>query len=137
MQIKIMDTKAHFWVIQLMTIFIENTSVAKRQNASQAFDDAWNTASDLESELEQKRAKSSSSISSSSDSKDDGQWSGWSEWSTCSRTCDGGIMQQIRRCYNTNGCKGDSVRYSICNMQPCPQQYAAYNDVPYDRTLYT
>ncbi|XP_039952400.1 protein madd-4 isoform X3 [Bactrocera tryoni] len=126
-----------------MTIFIENASVAKRLNASQAFDDTWNTASDLENELEQKRAKSSSSSSSSSGSKD-GQWSGWSEWSTCSRTCDGGIMQQIRRCYNTNGCKGETIRYRICNMQPCPElqdfrahQCAAYNDVPYDGTLYT
>ncbi|XP_049312456.1 protein madd-4 isoform X2 [Bactrocera dorsalis] len=147
MQIKIMDTKIHFWVILLMTIFIENASVAKRLNASQAFDDTWNTASDLENELEcmlqQKRAKSSSSSSSSSGSKD-GQWSGWSEWSTCSRTCDGGIMQQIRRCYNTNGCKGETIRYRICNMQPCPElqdfrahQCAAYNDVPYDGTLYT
>ncbi|XP_054082608.1 ADAMTS-like protein 1 isoform X4 [Zeugodacus cucurbitae] len=147
MQIKIMDTKMHFWVILLMTIFIENTSVAKRLNASQAFDDTWNTASDLENELEcmlqQKRAKSSSIVSSASGIKD-GQWSGWSEWSTCSRSCDGGIMQQIRRCYNTNGCKGESVRYRICNMQPCPEQQdfrarqcAAYNDVPYDGTLYT
>ncbi|XP_023158560.1 ADAMTS-like protein 1 isoform X2 [Ceratitis capitata] len=155
MQIRIMDTKIHFWVILLMTIFIGNASVAKRLNASQAFDDTWNTASDLENELEcmlqQKRAKSSSSsgisssaTSSSSTGSKDGQWSGWSEWSTCSRTCDGGIMQQIRRCYNKNGCKGESVRYRICNMQPCPEQQdfrahqcAAYNDVPYDGTLYT
>ncbi|XP_067620933.1 protein madd-4-like isoform X2 [Eurosta solidaginis] len=151
MQIKEIDAKMHFWVILLMTIFIENTSVAKRLNASQAFDDTWNTASDLENELEcmlqQKRgAKSNSAASSSSSSagSKDGQWSGWSDWSTCSRTCDGGIMQQIRRCYNTNGCKGESVRYRICNMQSCPeqqdfraQQCAAYNDVPYDGTLYT
>ncbi|XP_067620912.1 ADAMTS-like protein 3 isoform X1 [Eurosta solidaginis] len=141
----------HFWVILLMTIFIENTSVAKRLNASQAFDDTWNTASDLENELEcmlqQKRGAKSNSAASSSSSSDgskDGQWSGWSDWSTCSRTCDGGIMQQIRRCYNTNGCKGESVRYRICNMQSCPeqqdfraQQCAAYNDVSYDGTLYT
>lgn len=72
-----------------------------------------------------------------------GPWSAWSDWSTCSRTCDGGVMQQIRRCQNANGCKGESVRYRICNMQPCPDQQdfrarqcVAYNDVPYDGTLY-
>ncbi|XP_022234871.2 protein madd-4 isoform X4 [Drosophila obscura] len=120
----------------------------KKLNASQAFDDTWNTASDLENELEQqKRAKSGSSQSGSSAASSagggPGQWSGWSDWSTCSRTCDGGIMQQMRRCSNPGSCRGESARYRICNMQPCPDQQdfrsnqcAAYNDVPYDGTLY-
>ncbi|KAH8356938.1 hypothetical protein KR200_005501, partial [Drosophila serrata] len=115
------------------------TAWAKKLNASQAFDDTWNTASDLENELEQqKRAKGQGGGGSGP-----GQWSTWSDWSTCSRTCDGGIMQQIRRCSNSGSCRGESARFRICNMQPCPEQQdfrssqcAAYNDVPYDGTLY-
>jgi len=52
-------------------------------------------------------------------------------------------MQQMRRCGNPGSCRGESARYRICNMQPCPEQQdfrssqcAAYNDVPYDGTLY-
>ncbi|XP_002067202.3 protein madd-4 isoform X1 [Drosophila willistoni] len=146
--------------IQVVLLFVttlcllhSNVAWAKKLNASQAFDDTWNTASDLENELEQqKRAKSSGStngqMSSGSGSGGagggtPGQWSSWSEWSTCSRTCDGGIMQQMRRCSIQGSCRGESARYRICNMQPCPEQQdfrsnqcAAYNDVPYDGTLY-
>lgn len=43
-------------------------------------------------------------------------WSGWTNWSTCSRSCDGGIAQQIRRCHSTH-CRGEPIRYRICNMQ--------------------
>ncbi|KAH8329025.1 hypothetical protein KR074_001877, partial [Drosophila pseudoananassae] len=142
---------------------------AKKLNASQAFDDTWNTASDLENELEvsshgfsfgpqwsnkptnatanlqqQKRAKGQNGGAGGATSgSGPGQWSSWSDWSTCSRTCDGGIMQQMRRCSSPGSCRGESVRYRICNMQPCPEQQdfrssqcAAYNDVPYDGTLY-
>jgi hypothetical protein len=70
-------------------------------------------------------------------------WSAWSEWSTCSRTCDGGVAYQLRRCHAPHGCKGEGVRYKICNMQPCPevqdfraQQCSAYDDVPYDGALF-
>lgn len=70
-------------------------------------------------------------------------WTGWSEFSTCSRTCDGGVAIQLRRCNHPQGCKGESVRYKICNMQACPdpqdfraQQCAAYNEVPYDGALF-
>ncbi|XP_055908758.1 protein madd-4-like isoform X2 [Eupeodes corollae] len=174
MQIKIMDRKTSVWTaILLLTIFLEYGSIAKKLNASQAFDNTWHSDVELENELEvrrcqtptppkvvrpthqpkakgdfqtteniliqcmlqQKRAKGGSSS---------GSWSGWSDWSTCSRTCDGGVAQQIRRCHNPNGCKGDTTRFRICNMQPCPEQQdfrahqcAAYNDVPYDGTLYT
>ncbi|EDW11993.2 uncharacterized protein Dmoj_GI17443, isoform B [Drosophila mojavensis] len=125
-------------------LLVSHAAWAKKLNASQAFDDTWNTASDLENELEQqKRSKGAGSGSSSGSGSGSGQWSGWSEWSTCSRTCDGGIMQQIRRCSTTGSCRGESARYRICNMQPCPEQQdfranqcAAYNDVPYDGTLY-
>ena len=70
-------------------------------------------------------------------------WSAWSDFSTCSRTCDGGVAFQLRRCHSPHGCKGEPVRYKICNMQACPdqqdfraQQCAAYNDVPYDGALF-
>lgn len=43
-------------------------------------------------------------------------WSAWTSWSTCSRSCDGGIAQQIRRCHSTH-CRGEPIRYRICNMQ--------------------
>lgn len=70
-------------------------------------------------------------------------WSTWSDWSPCSRTCDGGVSFQLRRCHSPQGCKGDSVRYKICNMQACPdqqdyrgQQCVAYDDIPYDGALF-
>ncbi|XP_024082456.1 ADAMTS-like protein 1 isoform X2 [Cimex lectularius] len=63
----------------------------------------------------------------------------WSEWSPCSRTCDGGTSFQLRKCHH---CIGPTVRYRICNMQPCPdavefrdQQCAAYNDIPFEGKL--
>lgn len=71
-------------------------------------------------------------------------WSIWSEWSTCSRTCDGGVAYQLRTCNAQQGCKGDTIRYKICNMQPCPDQQdfrklqcSAYDTVPYDGALFT
>ncbi|KAJ8924265.1 hypothetical protein NQ315_007057 [Exocentrus adspersus] len=45
-----------------------------------------------------------------------GVWSTWSEWSPCSRSCDGGASHQLRTC--TSGqCRGEHIRYQICNMQ--------------------
>ncbi|KAG7296503.1 hypothetical protein JYU34_020277 [Plutella xylostella] len=80
-----------------------------------------------------------------------GGWSQWSEWSLCSRTCDGGVSRQLRTCSNAAGCRGEPVRYNICNMQPCrgggnitlleddtwrSQQCAAHDDVPYGGELF-
>ncbi|CAG9792563.1 unnamed protein product [Diatraea saccharalis] len=48
---------------------------------------------------------------------DRGGWSQWSEWSLCSRTCDGGVSRQLRTCSSPAGCRGEPVRYKICNMQ--------------------
>lgn len=69
-------------------------------------------------------------------------WSDWSSWSPCSRSCDGGVSHQFRTC-ESGSCKGEHVRRSICNMQPCPeprdyrnQQCAAFNDKPYGGTYY-
>lgn len=64
---------------------------------------AWLSFPDVETELE-KRSKNVG-------------WSTWSSWSTCSRSCDGGIAQQLRRCHAPHGCRGEPVRYKICNMQ--------------------
>lgn len=43
-------------------------------------------------------------------------WSPWSEWSACSRSCDGGASHQLRSC-KSGPCRGEHVRYKICNMQ--------------------
>ena len=45
------------------------------------------------------------------------RFSSWSTWSTCSRTCDGGVSYQLRRCRSNTGCYGETIRYKICNMQ--------------------
>ncbi|KAL1130045.1 hypothetical protein AAG570_012988, partial [Ranatra chinensis] len=68
----------------------------------------------------------------------------WSEWSQCSRTCDGGTAFQLRRCNHVAGCTGSTLRYRICNMQPCPDavdfrdhQCSLYNEIPYKGDLYS
>ncbi|XP_022237944.1 ADAMTS-like protein 3, partial [Limulus polyphemus] len=70
-------------------------------------------------------------------------WSEWGDWSVCSRTCDGGVTSQLRRCVRKSGCKGEAVRFRICNMQPCFEhndfrltQCSAFNNVPYRGRLY-
>ncbi|KAF5289701.1 hypothetical protein FQR65_LT11755, partial [Abscondita terminalis] len=69
-------------------------------------------------------------------------WSDWSEWAPCSRSCDGGVTHQFRKC-QLSRCRGDHIRYKICNMQPCPvyrdfreDQCAAFNNVPYQGSLF-
>ncbi|KAJ8963222.1 hypothetical protein NQ318_018688 [Aromia moschata] len=49
-----------------------------------------------------------------------GGWSSWSEWSPCSRSCDGGAAHQLRTC-TTGSCRGEHVRYKICNMETDPE----------------
>ncbi|XP_045540256.1 protein madd-4 [Papilio machaon] len=81
--------------------------------------------------------------------KDRGGWSQWSEWSLCSRTCDGGVSRQLRTCASPAGCRGEPVRYKICNMQPCrgnislleedvwrEQQCSAHDNTPYGGELF-
>ncbi|XP_076365757.1 ADAMTS-like protein 1 [Tachypleus tridentatus] len=70
-------------------------------------------------------------------------WSEWSLWGICSRSCDGGVTYQIRQCLQKTGCRGDSIRYRICNMQPCKDrsdframQCKAYDNRPYRGRLY-
>ncbi|XP_025832890.1 protein madd-4 isoform X3 [Agrilus planipennis] len=69
------------------------------------------------------------------------EWEDWSDWSPCSRSCDGGVSHQLRRCVGIK-CRGEIVRYKICNMQPCPDysdfrenQCASFNNIPYDNQL--
>ncbi|CAH2098084.1 unnamed protein product [Euphydryas editha] len=81
--------------------------------------------------------------------KERGGWSQWSEWSLCSRTCDGGVSRQLRTCSSPTGCRGEPVRYKICNMQPCrgnvslleediwrEQQCSAHDNTPYGGELF-
>ncbi|XP_068624023.1 protein madd-4-like [Battus philenor] len=81
--------------------------------------------------------------------KERGGWSQWSEWSLCSRTCDGGVSRQLRTCSSPSGCRGEPVRYKICNMQPCranvslleedvwrEQQCGAHDGTPYGGELF-
>ncbi|XP_038218162.1 protein madd-4 isoform X2 [Zerene cesonia] len=81
--------------------------------------------------------------------KDRAGWSQWSEWSLCSRTCDGGVSRQLRTCSSPVGCRGEPVRYKICNMQPCranvslleediwrEQQCSAHDSTPYGGELF-
>ncbi|XP_051175051.1 protein madd-4 isoform X3 [Leptopilina boulardi] len=67
----------------------------------------------------------------------------WGEWSPCTRRCDGGISRQQRRC-RKKPCKGKSwsVKYKLCNTQPCDiptnyraEQCEAFNNVPYGGQL--
>ncbi|CAG9568729.1 unnamed protein product [Danaus chrysippus] len=81
--------------------------------------------------------------------KDRGGWSQWSEWSLCSRTCDGGVSRQLRTCSSPAGCRGEPVRYKICNMQPCrgnvslleediwrEQECSSHDNTPYGGELF-
>ncbi|XP_063995693.1 protein madd-4 isoform X3 [Diachasmimorpha longicaudata] len=72
-----------------------------------------------------------------------GEWSPWSKWSSCTRNCGGGISRQQRRC-RRKPCKGKSwsIKYKICNNQPCqvPSDYRAeqctnFDNVPYGGQL--
>lgn len=53
-------------------------------------------------------------------------WSIWSGWSTCSRSCDGGVAQQLRRCHSPEGCRGEPIRYRLCNMQVSQERRLHY-----------
>ncbi|KAL0860685.1 hypothetical protein ABMA27_010029 [Loxostege sticticalis] len=92
-----------------------------------------------------------SKLSTSFHVEDRGGWSQWSEWSLCSRTCDGGVSRQLRTCSSPAGCRGEPVRYKICNMQSCQgngnislleediwreQQCSAHDNTPYGGELF-
>lgn len=46
-------------------------------------------------------------------------WTSWGPWSPCSRSCDGGVSTQTRKCLYKAGCNGPDKNYRICNMQVC------------------
>lgn len=52
-------------------------------------------------------------------------WTAWTEWSGCSRSCEGGIQQRVRRCKNEHGfCSdGDSTNIRFCNIHRCQTGY--------------
>ncbi|XP_066245264.1 thrombospondin type-1 domain-containing protein 4 isoform X1 [Euwallacea similis] len=92
-----------------------------------------------------------------------GEWSNWAPWSSCSRSCGGGITQQVRHCITrpadsrfvkrlrrrrqdwkpTNECVGLYKRIHLCNTEDCPsnrdfryEQCAAFNNRPFKGTTY-
>lgn len=118
---------AGFLFLVLSLTSAENTTLSATGNS-----DDVTSLEQLKLEFVQQPGRRSSS---------DRFWSPWSAWSTCSRTCDGGVSYQLRRCRSNSGCHGDTIRYKICNMQPCPEpvdfresQCAAFNDIPYHDT---
>ncbi|XP_033608182.1 protein madd-4 isoform X5 [Cryptotermes secundus] len=124
--------------IAVMIVLAERVSAQNTTLVLSLEDDHREYLDELELELEQQPTADRRA----SAGRFDFGWSPWSDWSTCSRTCDGGASYQLRRCNSPSGCKGEAVRYKICNMQPCPesgdfreQQCAAYNDVPYEGAL--
>lgn len=134
-------------LIELNEIHLQYQLLDKCQCASsqqkRAVKVSYDSSQDGEDENENEEDESDFEANNDNNDKDKLSWSSWSNWSTCSRTCDGGVMQQIRRCQNLQGCRGENVRYRICNMQTCPEQQdfrarqcSAYDDVPYDGTLY-
>ncbi|CAI4228533.1 unnamed protein product [Auanema sp. JU1783] len=54
-------------------------------------------------------------------------WAGWSSWTSCSRSCGGGVSQQLRRCLDEK-CSGHSVRYRVCNVADCYKPSRAERD---------
>ncbi|XP_076267689.1 thrombospondin type 1 domain containing lonely heart isoform X2 [Rhynchophorus ferrugineus] len=91
-----------------------------------------------------------------------GEWSSWSPWSSCSRSCGGGVSQQVRHCISrpadtrfmksrrrrqyallSTGCIGLYKRIHLCNTQDCPgdrdfryEQCAAFNNRPFKGKLF-
>lgn len=46
----------------------------------------------------------------------------------CSKSCDGGLSNQKRRCYGNLNCAGPDVRYRHCNTRPCSGYLLNDND---------
>eukprot|EP00118_Oscarella_pearsei_P015575 m.141152 g.141152 ORF g.141152 m.141152 type:complete len:1449 (+) comp38332_c0_seq4:89-4435(+) len=59
----------------------------------------------------------------------DGGWSEWRILAPCSQSCGRGVSAVGRTCTNPRpvvdgeDCIGESVRYSLCNEEPCPVNY--------------
>ncbi|XP_052237030.1 coadhesin-like isoform X4 [Dreissena polymorpha] len=54
-----------------------------------------------------------------------GNWADWSSWSSCSVTCDVGLMKKTRTCTNPtpdrfgDNCYGDASEYTVCKIDHC------------------
>uniref|UniRef100_A0A1I7W7J3 ADAM_CR_2 domain-containing protein n=1 Tax=Heterorhabditis bacteriophora TaxID=37862 RepID=A0A1I7W7J3_HETBA len=54
-------------------------------------------------------------------------WAGWSPWTSCSKTCGGGVSQQLRRCLDVK-CSGFSIRFRVCNLMECDKPNRSTRD---------
>ncbi|KAK3601038.1 hypothetical protein CHS0354_029262 [Potamilus streckersoni] len=53
----------------------------------------------------------------------DAAWSEWGPYEECSRPCGVGLANRTRTCEgDTKDCKGGSIRFKLCNTQPCDEQ---------------
>ncbi|XP_052255772.1 coadhesin-like isoform X3 [Dreissena polymorpha] len=54
-----------------------------------------------------------------------GNWTDWSSWTSCSVTCDVGLMKKTRTCANPrpdrfgDNCYGDASEYTVCQNDHC------------------
>ena len=58
------------------------------------------------------------------DAEETGTWNSWQAAPEgCSRTCGGGVLAETRTCENPDQskCTGPTIRYSSCNIGPCPR----------------
>ncbi|XP_039277777.1 ADAMTS-like protein 1 isoform X2 [Nilaparvata lugens] len=123
----------HRTLLLVVAVFLHETvAEASNETSSEIESDVESDLKELENERQLWEREDEQEVES-------GIWSGWSEWSPCSRTCDGGAAFQLRRCNAISGCKGQAIRYRICNMQPCPDvvdfrehQCSSYNEIPYN-----
>ena len=64
----------------------------------------------------------------------DCKWSPWGPWDVCTRTCGGGMQARSRTIveqerHGGKPCVGDPQEMQGCNMQACPSNYIALNNL--------
>ncbi|XP_071546968.1 protein madd-4 isoform X10 [Panulirus ornatus] len=134
-----MKTTTLLYSLLALTVLAAVGRASKALDDSHALDD-----SDHASSLEDDQSTRLEDDQGRPEDDADAGWSEWSDWSLCSRTCDGGAAVQTRRCRHYTGCRGDSVRYKLCNVKPCPEgsrdfravQCSEYDGLPHEGVLY-